>query len=273
MSKTLLRGLELIEEVGRNGPMTVTELARRTGVHITIVSRTIKACEPEGWLVRVDGKVLPGPRCALLGMTSPVSSTIREAEPLVRAIAAITGLAASADGLVGDDLMLLTSFGTAGATDLAGALSRVPVYVMAAGRAVAAQLSADQLDVVLPAEPFPDAEQLLAALHQVGPTSSYLSGFQADRDPAAALPRTRAELDTELEAIRAGGFARDHGAIHPSIHCIAAPWPTGTLPAAFACFGSRETIEGQTGLIESTLRAVTKPGATAQDVIDAAAAR
>ena len=72
MSQTLLRGLDLIEEVGRSGPMTVTELSRRTGIHITIVSRTIKACEPEGWLVRVDGKVLPGPRSALLGLTSPV---------------------------------------------------------------------------------------------------------------------------------------------------------------------------------------------------------
>jgi DNA-binding IclR family transcriptional regulator len=272
MSKTLLRGLDLIEEVGRNGPMTVTELARRTGVHITIVSRTIKACEPEGWLVRIDGKVLPGPRCALLGLTSPVSRTISEAEPLVRAVAAVTGLAASADGLVGSELMLLTSFGTAGATDLAGALSRVPVYVMAAGRAVAAHLPAERLDAILPREPYPDAEQLLATLHQAPPLSTYLAGFHADRDPVAILPRTRAELDAQLEGIRTGGFAYDHGAIHPSIHCIAAPWPTGTLPAAFACFGSREKIEGEADLIESTLRAATKPGATAQDVIDAAAA-
>jgi DNA-binding IclR family transcriptional regulator len=272
MSKTLLRGLDLIEEVGRHGPMTITELARRTGVHITIVSRTVKACEPEGWLVRVDGKVLPGPRCALLGLTSPVSRTIGEAEPLVRAIAAVTGLAASADGLVGSDLMMLTSFGAAGAAELAGALSRVPIYVQAAGRAVAAQLPAERLDAVLPAEPYPDAAQLLAALNQMAPTSAYLEGFRPERDPLAALPRTRAELEAELDEIRADGFARDRGAVHPNIHCIAAPWPTDTLPAAFACFGSREKIEAETALIESTLRAAIKPGATAQDVLDAAAA-
>jgi DNA-binding IclR family transcriptional regulator len=271
MSKTLLRGLDLIEEVGRNGPMTVSELSRRTGVHITIVSRTIKACEPEGWLVRVDGKVLPGPRCALLGLASPVSRTIAEAEPLVRTIAAVTGLAASADGLVGGELMMLASFGTAGASDLAGALSRVPVYVLATGRAVAAQLPAERLDAVLPAEPYPDAGQLLASIHDLAPLSSYLASFGADRDPAAALPRTRAELDANLESIRAGGFARDHGALHPSIHCIAAPWPTDTLPAAMACFGSREKIESDADLIEAALRAATKPGATTQDVIEAAA--
>lgn len=272
MSKTLLRGLDLIEEVGRNGPMTVSELSRRTGVHITIVSRTIKACESEGWLVRIDGKILPGPRCALLGLTSPVSRTIHEAEPLVRAIAAVTGLAASADGLVGGGLMMLASFGTAGATDLAGSLSRVPVYVTAAGRAVAAQLPAERLEAVLPADPYPDVEELLTALHQVAPLSTYLAGFHADPNPPAALPRTRAELEAQFDEIRTSGFARDHGAIHPSIHCIAAPWSTGTLPAALACFGSREKIETHGPLIESVLHAATKPGATAQDVIDAAAA-
>ncbi|MGA8112470.1 MAG: hypothetical protein WCA46_02275, partial [Actinocatenispora sp.] len=103
------------------------------------------------------------------------------------------------------------------------------------------------------------------------PLSAYLTGFHADRDPVAILPRTRAELDDQLEGVRTGGFAYDHGAIHPSIHCIAAPWPTGTLPAALACFGSREKIEGDADLIESTLRAATKPGATAQDVIAVAA--
>jgi DNA-binding IclR family transcriptional regulator len=271
MSKTLLRGLDLIEEVGRGGPMTVTELARRTGVHITIVSRTIKACEPEGWLLRVDGKVLPGPRCALLGMSSPVSRTIREAEPLVRAIAAVTGLDASADGLVGGDQMMLTSFGTAGAADLSGALSHIPLHLLAAGRAIAAQLPAEQLDAVLPAEPYPGPEQLLASLQDVAPASTYLAGFRLAPDPAGALPRTRAELEAELESIRAEGFARDPGRIHPSIHCIATPWPTDTVPAALACFGSRERIDADAALIEAALRAATKPGATAQDVIDAAA--
>jgi DNA-binding IclR family transcriptional regulator len=270
MSKTLLRGLDLIEEVGRHGPLTVTELSRRTGIHITIVSRTVKACEPEGWLTKVDGKVLSGPRCALLGLATPVSATIDRAEPLVRAIAAVTGLAASADGLVGSDVMLLASFGAAGATDLAGALPRVPVHVQATGRAIAAQLSAERLDAVLPAEPYPDTDQLIVGLREMAPLSTYLAGFHADRE-TAALPRTRAELEAAIEPIRAGELSRDHGAIHPNIHCIAVPWPTDTVPAALACFGGREQIEAAAELIETTLRAAAKPGATAQDVLDAAA--
>jgi DNA-binding IclR family transcriptional regulator len=70
MSKTLLRGLGLIEQVGLHGPLTVTELARRSGIDVTIVSRTVKACEHEGWLARVDGKVGVGPRSALVGLAS-----------------------------------------------------------------------------------------------------------------------------------------------------------------------------------------------------------
>jgi DNA-binding IclR family transcriptional regulator len=271
MSKTLLRGLDLIEEVGRHGPLTVTELSRRTGIHITIVSRTVKACEPEGWLMRIDGKVLSGPRCALLGLATPVSQTIDLAKPLVRAIAAVTGLAASADGLVGSDVMLLASFGAAGAADLAGALPRVPVHVQATGRAIAAQLSAERLDAVLPAEPYPDTDQLIGGLRDMAPLSTYLAGFHVDRE-TTPLPRTRAELEAAIEPIRAGDLSRDHGGVHPNIHCIAAPWPTDTVPASLACFGGREKIEAEAKLIESTLRAAARPGATAQDVLDAAAA-
>jgi DNA-binding IclR family transcriptional regulator len=271
MSKTLLRGLDLIEEVGRQGPLTVTELSRRTGVDITIVSRTVKACEPGGWLVRVDGKVLPGPRCALLGLASPVSRTIATAEPLVRALAGVTGLAAAAEGLVGHDQMMLASFGAAGAEGLASTLSRIPIYMLAGGRAVAAQLTAEQLDALLPDEPYPGPEQLLAALDEVAPASAYLAGLRVEQDPGAALPRTRAELEAELGTIRESGFARDHGALHPGIHCIAAPWPTDTVAAALTCFGSREKIEGERELIETVLRVAAGPGATAQDVIDAAA--
>jgi hypothetical protein len=54
MSKTLVRGLELIEDRGLYGPMTISELARRSGVHVSIVSLTVSMLEPEGWVVRVD---------------------------------------------------------------------------------------------------------------------------------------------------------------------------------------------------------------------------
>ena len=82
---------------------------------------------------------------------------------------------------------------------------------------------------------------------------------------------TRADLDAEIETIRKTGFARDHGELHPAIHCIASPWPTPELPASLACIGSREEIAAGRETIEACLRAATKPGAGAQDIFDVAA--
>src|ERR1700722_1906584 len=105
MSKTLLRGLELIEEGSLHGPLTVTELARRTGVNVTITSRAVTACERQGWLTKIDGKIPVGPRSALIGLASPINHTVRQAEPIVRAISAICDAATAATGLVGSDVM------------------------------------------------------------------------------------------------------------------------------------------------------------------------
>jgi DNA-binding IclR family transcriptional regulator len=264
-----MRGLELIEEVARHGPITVTELSRRTGTHITIVSREVNALLPAGWLVKVDGKIVTGPRCAVVGMTSPIAATIREAEPLVGALAGVTGLQASATGLVGEELMTLTFAGGDELPD--GLLSRMPVYVLAAGRAVAAQLSEDRLDALLPAEPYPDSREILAVLSETEALPTYLSALEPDAEPADTLPRDRKALDAALEGVREQGVARDHGEVHPSVHCIAVPWPTPALPAALTCFGDRAKIESSAPLIESCLRAAARPGAGPHEIATAAA--
>jgi DNA-binding IclR family transcriptional regulator len=271
MSKTLLRGLELIEEIGLHGPLTITEIARRTGVHITIVSRTVRALEAEAWLSRVDGKVVTGPRCALLGAASPASQVLRRAEPLVRAIAGVTGAAVSANGLIGRDVMVLAWVGHTGAERPDTVLGHVPLNVMAGGRAIAAQLSIEQLDAALPPEPFPSAEQVLASLDDTPRAAAYFAGFPADGAAPAGPPVTRAALDSELEAIRAAGFAYDHGELDPGIHCIAAPWPVPGLPASLACFAARDVITEGRETIERCLRAAVAPGAGVQNVVDAAA--
>jgi DNA-binding IclR family transcriptional regulator len=271
MSKTLVRGLELIEELGLYGPMTISDLSRRSGVHVSIVSRTVSMLEPEGWMVRVDGKIAAGPRCALLGLISPAGKTVRRAESLVRALAAVTGVATAASGLIGLDVMILAASSGAG-TDLPdGFSSRVPVYVMAAGRAIAAELSDDTLDTILPAGEFPDAAQVLESLAGSAPLPDFLASAGPDEETSGAIPLSRADLDAEIETIRETGFARDQGELHPAIHCIAAPWPTPELPASLACIGSREEIAGGRETIEACLRAATKPGAGAQDIFDVAA--
>jgi DNA-binding IclR family transcriptional regulator len=271
MSKTLVRGLEMIEDLGLYGPMTISELARRSGIHVSIVSRTVTALEPEGWLVRVDGKIAAGPRCALLGLISPAGKTVRRAESLVKAIAAVSGVATAASGLIGRDVMILASSSGAGAELPDGFSSRVPVYVMAAGRAIAAALRSERLDALLPAGEFPGAGQVLESLVGSAPLPDFLVGAGPGEAPDLSIPRSRAALEAELKSIRDTGFARDSGELHPAVHCIAAPWPTPELPASLACIGSREEVETNRETIEACLRAAVRPGAGAQDIFDVAA--
>jgi IclR family transcriptional regulator, acetate operon repressor len=272
LSKTLLRGLDLIEEVGLHGPLRVTEIAQRMSLDVSIVSRTVQALEQDGWLARADRKISVGPRCALLGLSSPADALVRQLEPLVRAIAGVTGVPTSANALIGRDVMMLASSGTP-LTDQGDLISlRIPVYVMAAGRAIAAHLSAEQLDAVLPPEPFPDGAAMIASQVRSAALAAYFAELGSDEPPARSIPLTRRELEVELDSIRATGFARDRGELDPSAFCIAVPLPAAGLPASLGCFGPRDVVIGRQELIESALRAATKPGATAQDVVNAAAA-
>jgi DNA-binding IclR family transcriptional regulator len=272
LSKTLLRGLDLIEEVGLHGPLRVTELAQRMDLDVSIVSRTVQALEQDGWLARADRKISVGPRCALLGLSSPADALVRQLEPLVGAIAGVTGVATSANALIGRDVMMLVSSGPP-VSDKGDLISiRIPVYVMAAGRAIAAHLSVAQLDAVLPPEPFPGGAEMIASQVRSAALTAYFAELRSDEPPARSVPRTRRELELDLDNIRATGFARDRGELDPSVFCIAVPLPASGLPASLACFGPREVVISRRELIESALRAATKPGATAQDVVNAAAA-
>ena len=273
MSKTLLRGLELIEIIGLHGPLTVTEIARHTGMELSLVSRTVTACERAGWLARAHGKILVGFRSALLGLTSPASDAIRRAGPLVHAIAGATGISTIASALVGREAMMIAAAPVNGPASAfpAGVLSRVPVHLMADGRAIAAQLDDHVLSSVLPPEPYPTSEQLMTS-GSVGPA---LQGFVASLPGPSAQavpgPLTRADMDAQIAQIRSEGFSRDTGQVHRGTYCIARPWPAAGIPSAIACVGGRDEILQRRVMVEACLAASTDPGATAQDVIRAAA--
>jgi DNA-binding IclR family transcriptional regulator len=272
MSKTLLNRLAMFETLDACGPLTITELARRTGLDVTVVSRTVSACEPDGWLIRLEGKVNLGPRCTLLGHRGPFADLIAAAAPLVHAVAGVTGLLSQAYALVGTQSVMIAAAAGRGRSAPAGLAVKAPLYATAGGRAIAVQLDPARLDSLLPAEPFPDAASLLARLSNTSADSLFTHN---DASPASgaepALAANRAQLAAQLDAVRAERVAVDCGSLDPAIHCFAVPWPQAALPASLACIGSPDALAVSAQLVRRTLAAAAQAGATPHDIVAAAA--
>lgn len=274
MSKTLLSRLAMFETLDACGPLTVTELARRSGLDVTVASRTVAACLPDGWLMRVGGRVALGPRSTLLGHSGPTAAVIAAAAPLVHAVAGVTGLLTQAYGLVGNQSLLIAEAPGRGRSAPVGLAVKAPLYATAAGRAIAVQLPPTHLSSLLPEEPYPGASDLVAVMS--GTTAEPMfSAFQPGQPSSAqpdarGLATTRQELETQLDAVRRGEFAIDAGAFDPAIHCVAVPWPQADLPAALACLGTAVALATGHALIRRVLEVAARNGAEPRDIIAAA---
>jgi DNA-binding IclR family transcriptional regulator len=272
MSKTLMRGLVLLETIDLQGPITIMELVRQSGVDKSIVSRTIAALEREGWIVRREAKIELGPRAALLGHSSRGAQAVRDAEPLVHAVAGVTGLLTQAYALVGTRAFVLAAADGRGTATSAGLGSGVPLFATAAGKTIAAQLEGADLARRLPPEPYPDPSPELAALAGFGPIAgAVLAEPREPFETSIAVASRRSQLDSQLEEVRREGIARDAGELHPQMGCLAVPWPRPGLPASLACMGSPAEIEAAEALVKAVLRTAAAAGARPEDVIASAA--
>jgi DNA-binding IclR family transcriptional regulator len=272
MSSTFLRGLHLLEILDHHGPLTVTELAQRTGIDKGAVSRMVSASVADGWMVRAERKISLGPRCVLLGRHGLGSDLVSQAEPLVHAVAGVTGSLTQVYGLVGAKAVLLASASGQEEISFPGEDVPGPLHSTAAGRAIAALLTADQLDAVLPPEPFPDGSEFVASMNQMA-AQAMLTPFLAEGAPSApvTVATTRQDLEVQLAQLRVDGAAFDRGDVYPTLGCIAVPWAHRSLPAALACLASPSDIAAKEDFYLTCLNAAARPAATPRDVIAAAA--
>lgn len=286
MSKTLLSRLAMLEVLDASGPLTISELAQRCGMDVTVVSRTISACEPDGWVVRADHRVMIGPRATLLGNNGPIADLVARAGSLVHAVAGVTGLQAQAYALIGSHAVLIASAQGRIPGGLSGPLglgAKAPVYALASGRAIAAQLDPAHLRSILPPEPFPDADALVAGLAGTpveamfgGPggrngKAGWKGNGNGSRRGRVSLPLTYAALEKVLDRVRATGLSTDAGLIDPAIHCIAVPWPQPTIAASLACLGPPDASFAEAALAPRALRLAAGPGASPQAILSVAA--
>jgi DNA-binding IclR family transcriptional regulator len=273
MATSFQKGLELLETIDVHGAVTVTELARLTGHDKSTVSRMLSACEPDGWIVREHGRVMLGPRAALLAYGSAAGQQIRAAQPLVEALAGVTGLTAQAYALVGSGATVIAAAGGSNPLSSVGVGMNTSLVATAAGQAILTQLDEQQIERLLPPEPFPNPlTELLKNPGYVAFASGRFTSTRVVADLPRAVPNDRAQLFARVETVREQGVAIDHGDLHPSIGCIAVPWPGGGDCAALTCMGTPAEITATSGLARVVLEAAAQPAATREHVVAAAAA-
>jgi DNA-binding IclR family transcriptional regulator len=271
MSKTFLSRLAMLEVLDAAGPLTISELAHRSGLDVAVVSRTVAACEGDGWLTRTAGKIAIGPRTTLLGHSGPFAEVIARAAPLVHAVAGVTGLLTHAYSLIGASSVLIAAGPGRLPGPPPGLALQSPLHATAAGHAIAAQLDPDRLDALLPPEPYPDAAQVTAAMAGTAVEPFFTPAAAAAAAVRPPLPRHRDDLQARLDPVRTDGFATDHAALDPAIACIAVPWPQPGFPSALACLGLPEAVTAGTALIRRALTLAAQPGSTPNQVISGTA--
>ncbi|MFE5242633.1 MULTISPECIES: IclR family transcriptional regulator [unclassified Streptomyces] len=216
----LSRAARILEAFSQDEPaLTVSEIARRTGLHVATASRLVAELVAHGFLSRdEDRRVRIGVRLwELVTRASPTLSLRDAAMPFMEGVHDIVGHHVQLSVLDGDDVLFLERLSAPDAvinyTRIAG---RLPLHASSSGLVLLAHGSADLKERVLE-----------------GPLSSY----------TPATPATPARLRAELAEIRQRGYAYCPGYVHAEALGIAAPvrGPDGTLVAALSVIVPDET--------------------------------
>ncbi|WP_244931349.1 helix-turn-helix domain-containing protein [Nocardioides sp. W7] len=106
LSQSVLRALDLLEEVGEHRGLGVGELAERIEVNRTIVGRLLKTLEVRGYVVRDDRQFRLGPR--LLGLVAHADLDLRQvARPVLQQAAGELGLTVQLVGAEADEAVVV----------------------------------------------------------------------------------------------------------------------------------------------------------------------
>ncbi|MGW1818005.1 IclR family transcriptional regulator [Streptomyces sp. NPDC002125] len=209
----LSRAARILEAFSQDEPaLTVSEIARRTGLHVATASRLVAELVAHGFLSRDEDRgVRIGVRLwELVTRASPTLSLRDSAMPFMEGVHDIVGHHVQLSVLDGDDVLFLERLSAPDAvinyTRIAG---RLPLHASSSGLVLLAHGSAGLKERVL-----------------AGPLSSY----------TPATPATPARLRAELAEVRQRGYAYCPGYVHAEALGIAAPvrGADGTLVAALS---------------------------------------
>ena len=209
----LSRAVRIIEAFGPGDTaLSVTEISRRSGLHVATASRLVEELSGFGWLQRdQDRKVRIGVRMWELASRASPTLNLREAAmPVMEDLHAIVGQHIQLGVMEGDEVLFVERLTAPGAvinyTRVAG---RLPLHASSSGLLLLAYAPAAQQERIIsqPLDVF--TEQTI---------------------------RTPSQLRTALAEVRRQGYAFLAGHLHPDAAGAAVPVrdPSGKVVAALA---------------------------------------
>ena len=130
----------------RHRTMTLTELARRTGIRVPTAHRLVGELAAGGALQRLaDGRYAPGPLTWRAGLLAPVGGDLRKvAEPFLHDVYASTMATVHLAVRDGDEVLYLERMaGRTSVSILSGVGSRLPLHATGVGKVLLAHAPAD----------------------------------------------------------------------------------------------------------------------------------
>lgn len=234
----LSRAIRIVEAFGPDDmALTITELARRTGLHIATASRLVEELSRFGWLQKgEDRKVRIGVRMwEVVSRASPTLSLREAAMPVMEDLHAVVGQHIQLGVLESDDVLFVERLTAPGAvvnyTRVAG---RLPLHASSSGLLLLAYSSPAQ------------QERIIARPLDVF-TDNTIS--------------TPSQLRAALADVRRQGFAFLAGHLHPEATGMAVPVrdPAGNVVAALAIVvPNNETASSQLAVLQAASRVVSR---------------
>ena len=202
--------LDVLEALDLQGPTTLADLARETGIAKSTLHRVCSIMFERGWAARdvSTGQIELGPRVAWLAHTAPVSPLAAGFHGVARRLVARHNETTCLTVLDGRESVFIAKEETTHQVRLVTSVgSRLPAFAAASGR------------VLLADRPEDEVAALYAGCELVTPTGRRLAGLD--------------ELFTILREARRRGYAENIDETALGLHCLAVPiGPPGRMAAA-----------------------------------------
>jgi IclR family acetate operon transcriptional repressor len=202
--------LDVLDVLDREGPTTLADLARETGIAKSTLHRVCSIMFQRGWVARdaCSGQIELGPRVAWLAHTAPVSPLTAGFHGVARRLVARHNETTCLTVLDGRESVFIAKEETTHQVRLVTSVgSRLPAFAAASGR------------VLLADRPEEEVAALYADCDLVTPTGRELAGLE--------------ELFAILREARRRGHAENVDETALGLHCLAVPvGPPGRVAAA-----------------------------------------